>query len=448
MKYWWILFLLLGSLAVAADQKSEQGILSLSLKRAIQIAVSPEGNEQIQLSGEALKQAQSRSAQARAALIPNVDSSLGYTNLTRNPYTSGIHLAISEAIGSPIAFPTLVGPFDIMDARISASQSIFDFGSIRRLQASRAGVSAAEATVDYTEEQVAARVARAYLRAIRSDAELDTSQANIKLSQALLNLAESQKASGTGTGIEITRARVQLTNDRQRLLVATNARHSAHLQLLRVMDLPLDIELDLTDKLGYVPLDPITLEHAEEQALKERSDLAAQLEQENSARLSASAVKMERLPSLHAFGDYGTIGIGFHNARPTHTLGATLRIPIFDGGRLDARRAESASQYRAEKIRTREIKEQIALEVRLSLDALRSAEEQIKVADEGLQLTENELAQARRRFEAGVAAGIEVTDAQTRLERARDNRIEALYNYNLARIDLGQAMGRVRSSVQ
>ncbi len=448
MKHWWILFLLSGSLAAAADRQSGRGILSLSLKRAIQIAISPEGNEQIQLLGEALKQAQSRSAQARAALLPNLDSSLGYTNLTRNPYTSGMHQTIPEAIGRPLVFPTLAGPFDIMDARISVSQSIFDFGSIRRLQASQASVSAAKATMDYTEEQVAARVARAYLRAIRADAELDTAQANIKLSQALLNLAESQKASGTGTGIEITRARVQLANDKQRLLVATNARRSAHLQLLRVMDLPLDIELDLTDKLGYVPVDPITLEHAEEQAFKERSDLAAQLERENSARLSASAVKMERLPSLHAFGDYGTIGIGFHNARPTRTLAATLRIPIFDGGRLDARRAESASQYRAEKIRTREIKEQIALEIRLSLDALRSAEEQIKVADEGLRLTENELAQARRRFEAGVAAGIEVTDAQTRLERARDNKIEALYNYNLARIDLGQAMGRVRSSMQ
>jgi outer membrane protein TolC len=40
-----------------------------------------------------------------------------------------------------------------------------------------------------------------------------------------------------------------------------------------------------------------------------------------------------------------------------------------------------------------------------------------------------------------------VTDAQTRLERARDNQIAALYNYNVARIDLEQAMGRVRRAV-
>ena len=43
---------------------------------------------------------------------------------------------------------------------------------------------------------------------------------------------------------------------------------------------------------------------------------------------------------------------------------------------------------------------------------------------------------------------MEVTDAQTRLERARDNQTAALYNYNVARIDLAQAMGKVRSMVQ
>ena len=47
-----------------------------------------------------------------------------------------------------------------------------------------------------------------------------------------------------------------------------------------------------------------------------------------------------------------------------------------------------------------------------------------------------------------MAIGLEVTDAQTRLERARDNQNEALYNYNVARIQLAQAMGRVRATVQ
>lgn len=50
----------------------EGGPLRLSLKRAVEIALSPEGSARIQLSEEALRQARSRSAEARAALLPDI----------------------------------------------------------------------------------------------------------------------------------------------------------------------------------------------------------------------------------------------------------------------------------------------------------------------------------------------------------------------------------------
>ena len=419
--------------------------VELSLKRAVQLAVSPEGNTRVQLSAEALKQAESRSAQSRAALLPDLSAAFTDENATRNLAAQGIQISV------PIPgfiFPSFVGPFTTMDARISATQSVFDFSSIRRFQASKVGVSAAKADVNGSAEQVAAQVARAYLAAVRADADVEASKSNLTLSEAVLKQAENQKAAGTGTGIEITRARVQLANDRQRLLVAENARRAAGLQLLRAVGLRLDTELVLTDKLQYIPVDALTMEQAKTQALKERPDLEAQQERESSARLSANATKLERLPSVAAFGDYGSSGTGFDNSLPTRTIGISLRVPLFDGGRRDARRAESASQYRAEKVKTNDLKEQIDLDVRLALDALRSAEDQVKVSREGLELAENELAQARRRYEAGVAIGVEVTDAQSRLERARDNQTVALYNYNVGRIDLAQAMGAVRKSVE
>jgi len=429
----------------AVQVASAAGPIELSLKRAVEVAVSPEGNTKIQLSGEALKQAQSRSAEARAALLPDLEASLTDRDQTANLAAMGIHISV------PIPgfqFPTFVGPFTTMDARATVTQSVFDFSSIKRFQASKVGVSAARSDVDSTEEQVAAQVARAYLAAVRADADVETAQSDVTLAEAVLKQAENQKAAGTGTGIEITRAKVQLANDRQRLLVAGNQRTSARLQLMRVMGLRLDTELALTDKLAYVPVDAVTMEQAKAQALKERPDLKAQQEREANARMAASATKMERLPSVAAFGDYGAIGPGFDNALPTRTYGISLRVPVFDGGRRDARRSESASQYRSEKVRTNDLKEQIELDVRLALDGLESAEQQVKVAKEGLELADNELAQARRRVDAGVAISVEVTDAQSRLERARDNQTAALYNYNVARIDLAQSMGKVRSMVQ
>ena len=82
-----------------------------------------------------------------------------------------------------------------------------------------------------------------------------------------------------------------------------------------------------------------------------------------------------------------------------------------------------------------------------SADALRSAETQVTVSKEGLALAEQELAQARRRFENGVTSSIEVTDAQTRLQRARDNQVTALFAHNLARIDWFAAMGKIEATL-
>ena len=448
MRHPFLVLLLLSASGLAADQPTESRGLTLSLRRAVQIAVSPEGNAQMQLTGEALQQAEARSAQARAALLPDISSSLSYKNQTTNLRAYGLGFNLQTIPGYSYSFPALVGPFNVLDARISGTQSVFDISSIRRLQSAHAGISAARSDLQNAEEQVAAQVARAYLSAVRADADVETARANITLSQAVLKQAENQKDAGTGTGIEITRARVQLANDQQRLLVAENTRHRTHLQLLRAMNMPLAIQLDLTDKLGFVPVDAITLENAKAQALAERPDFKAQQERENSMRLSANATKLERVPSVSIMGDYGVISSYIDDGLPTRMVGVSVRIPIFNGGRMDARRAETASQYRSESVRTKELREQIELDVRLALDALHSAEEQVQIARDGLQLSENELAQAQRRYEAGIAFGLEVTDAQTRLERARDNQTEALYNYNLARIDLEQAMGHVRSSLQ
>jgi outer membrane protein TolC len=272
----------------------------------------------------------------------------------------------------------------------------------------------------------------------------------VALAEAVLKQSENQKAAGTGTGIDVTRAKVQLSNEKQHLLAARNDRTKAYLQLLRVMGLNLATELELTDKLSYAPTDAITVEQAQAEALKNRPDLKAQAEHEAAARLNANSVKLERLPSLYAYADYGTTGTNGNivSLLPTRDYGIALRVPIFDGGRRDARRAEYASQFRQERTRTNDLHEQVELDIRTSLDSLHSAEEQFKVAEEGLTLSESELTQARRRFDAGFASNLEVTDAQTKLDRARDNRIDALFGYNVARIDLGRAMGNVRRMIQ
>jgi outer membrane protein len=419
--------------------------LPLSMKAAVDLALAPEGSVRLRLALEAIRQAESRAGQARAALLPQIETSVTRDNRTVNLEAFGVRFEIP---GTEFRTPSRVGPFSVFDARASGSQTIFNLSAIRRYQASRTSAAAAREDGDSTREMVAAQVARAYLAALRTEARLEAARANVLLAERLLELARNRKTAGTGTGIDVTRAMVQLASERQLLLVAENERSRAHLELLRAMDLRLDTRLDLTDRLEFHVLGDLAPEQALEKALAARPDWRAQRQREKAAEMSHGATKWERLPSLAAFGNYGAIGPAIDNNFPTRTYGVSLRLPIFDGGRLEYRRVESASHLREEEIRTADLRARIELEIRLALDALHSAREQVQVAGEGLQLAQQELEQAQRRFAAGVAPGIEVTDAQNRVARARDNQIAALFSHESARLELGQAMGAVREMVQ
>jgi outer membrane protein len=436
-----LFFLLMPPFAAAQSQRSAP--LALTLKRAVEIALAPEGNTRLRLAEESVVQAKSQSGQARSALLPKLEGYVTEQNLTRNLAALGIGFRIPG-----VQIPTFVGPFDLFDARVTANASIIDFSSFRNYQASKAGLASARSDRDNTAEQVAADVAKAYLQILRARAQVEAVQADIEVGEAILKTAEDQKNAGTGTGLDVVRARVELANVRQRLLVAQNNQSRSQLLLLRAMNLKLDTDIDLTDSLRLIPVDPAFIDRALDLAMENRQDLKAQEQREERARLSASATSFERAPSLAFIGDYGTIGPSITSAVPTRSYGASLRVPVFDGGRREARRSESESQFRQQHVRTDDLRQEIELQVRTAIDNLRSAEAQVQVAEEGLTLSDAELAQARRRFEAGVGTSLEVTDAQSRLERARDNRIEALFSYNQARIDLGVATGTAGDMVQ
>jgi outer membrane protein len=439
--------LLLAPLVWGADQDPAPSgqPLALSLKRAVELAISPDGNYSIQEQQEVVRQTKAQSAEVRSALLPNVGGYLSETSQIRSLAALG-----SNTVKLPFNFhlPNIAGPYPITDIRANATQTVFDFSAIRRWQAARKAVHASEAEREHATNEVSALVAKAYVAALHADADVEAATADVVLAKALVTQAENEKNSGTGTGIDVTRQRVKLSDQTQHLLDAENNRTKSHLQLLRTIGLRLDTEVQLTDKLVYTPVESMTIEQAKAEAFKNREDYKAQQAQEDSVRLQASAAKWQRLPTFFTWGDYGTIGQSDIAIIATRDFGATLKFQFYDGGRMDAQRVEESSRYRGEKIRTNDLKQQIELDVRTSLDSLHSAEKQVAVAQEGLELADNELAQARRRYEAGVTNGLEVTDAQTQLEHARDNQILALFSYNLARVDLGEAMGTIRRLIQ
>jgi outer membrane protein len=164
--------------------------------------------------------------------------------------------------------------------------------------------------------------------------------------------------------------------------------------------------------------------------------------------LNSDAAKYARLPSVQAYGDYGVIGTSPGTGLPTRVAGLRVNIPLWDGGRRDAQRAEAASLLRQEEIRGRDLRQQVELEVRSSIDMLRTADAQVHAASELAALAEKEVEQAERRFREGVASSIEIADAQARLSRARESKVTAIYQHRAARAEYGLAVGDVARAIE
>ena len=426
-------------LAVAGSLANGQQTLELTLKRAVEIAAAPDGAARLRLMRESEEQARQRERQALAALLPQVEGSYTVRSFTQNLQAFGLRFGE----GLPVQIPSFVGPVNIQDARAAASLSAFDLAAIRRWKAAKAMTAAAGQEVQAARAQSEAAAARAYFNALRAEAAVQAAEANVALAERVLRRARSQKEAGTGTGMDVTRAEVQASQEAQRLVVAREERRTAVLNLLRVINADLATDVRLTEPMEWQPAEIPDLAQALAASKELRPEWKAQLARERAAEMNRRAAGAERIPSARFFGDYGVIGASTAVLLPTRSAGITVQIPLWDGGRRDARRAEARSAARAETVRTRDVAQQVELEIRVALEALKSAENQVAVARQTLALAERELEQADRRVEAGVAAGLEVTEAQARVARARQNEVASVFRQKTARIDLAVAVGNL-----
>ena len=391
-------------------------------------------------------EAQARVRERKADLLPNVSSYVQQSGRTFNTATFGIDFPAPP--GQPPVFDPrgqVEGPVNLVDVRGRVQQNLLDFSAIGRVRQAQAQARSSNADADATAEQAANVATNAYVRAMRADADLRARQADTVLATDLLRIAQSQLQAGTGVGLDVTRARAQLAATRAALIASRNARDHAHLDLLRSLSLPVETDVALTDSLspaatGEAIPDEATLVA---QALRNRPDLIAEEQRIQAAKQGVSAIKAERLPSLGLVADDGVIGKTGGKLLSTYTWGLQVTLPIFDGFKREARVQEQESVVKEAEIRRRDLEQQAQVDVRGALLDIANTREQVDAAAERLRLAEQEVTQARDRFNAGVAGNADVVNASLALTASRTLVNDAETAYQLARVSLARAIGSV-----
>jgi len=366
---------------------------------------------------------------ALAELLPNVNARVSEVR-------QQINLAAFGFGGSASPFgdiPTIVGPFNVFDARVYLSQSVLNFGALNDARAEAHNVEAARLTSRNARDFVINVAGTLYVQALAASARVDAARTQQQTAQALYSQALDLKQNGMVAGIDVLRAEVQLNAQTQRATSAVNEFEKAKLQLARVMGLPLGQAFTLDANLPDLPNADLTLDAAVEAAYRSRSDYLAAVERVRAAEASRQAVVGDALPSVHVNADYGDIGLTPGDARGTFSVAGAVNIPIFQGGRTRGRLLEADADLRNRRAEVEDLKASIYYEVRAAFLDVDATAQQLTVAGKARDLAQQQLTQARDRFAAGVGSNIEVVQAQDAVAVASEQFIAAQYGYALAK---------------
>ncbi len=199
----------------------------LTLQDAVSMALR-EGTT-AQLAESQAARAQIAQREALSGLLPQSDARLQRYSESLNLATFGFELP---------GQPPVIGPFNVIDAQVTAAMQLFNLAALRYYQASRAGVEASRWRLQQAQNDVTIGVARLYVMVQRADAQAASREASVKLFEQLARVAQDEFEAGTGTRLDVAQANVQLARAREALLRAQNDRESARIALLSAIGAP------------------------------------------------------------------------------------------------------------------------------------------------------------------------------------------------------------------
>ena len=391
------------------------------------------------LSSDATAETRALRLQSLSRLLPNINGAFAEELQRLNLKAFGFKFA---------GLPSSVGPFGLTVLQATGVWEPLNASSIDSYRAAGQTVKAAEFNYQDARDTVVLTVGANYLLVIAQEARVEAIQAEVKTAEALYQLAKDQEAAGLAPNIDTLRARVQLQAQQQELIQAENELEKQRISLARVIGLPVQQKYRLVNRVPYAPVPEIATQGALDLALQTRSDYKAALAQVRAAELRKSAAWKQYLPSIGFSSTYGVLGYTPDSMAPNYNAAASLNIPIFQGGRVqaDVKEAEVALKTRQEQADS--LKGRIEQEVEDSILDLRAAARQVDVAKIGLELAQQTVDQSQDRFAAGVTNNVEVIQAQQQLAAANDLYIASLFAHNIAKVLLARSIGNAEQMIK
>lgn len=374
---------------------------------------------------------------AKSAYLPslsdNIASNLGFSNPESN---------------------TRNNPNVNLSNSLVASYLLYDFGNRdANLENARQLLLSASATQSSTVQMILLQATVSFYQVQANIAALGAAIEAERASSESFKAADARYKAGVSTPADKLQAQTayaQLTLTR---ITSEGNLQTAYGKLANVMGLSANQKITLvsnthsaeTSSASLAILDDVNI--LIEQASARRPDLIASEAQLKAAEANINASKAAAKPTISVAMSNNLQDGSQTSTGNNSTLGVTVSIPLFSGyaPTYRIRAAEATADLRAAQ-RDR-LRLQISLDVWSAYQSLRTAIESVTATGVLVSSAEESYRVALGRYKAGVGNIIDTLNAQSALANARQQRIQAMLNANIARATLAQSMGALDNAM-
>ena len=191
---------------------------------------------------------------AENALLPTVTAVAQSSAKEINLAAMGFKPASLAAFGFPPGSVSTIVKVNTTSAQLNLDQALFDLPSYYLYRAAQKAADASSLSVLNGRGAVTLSIGTAYLKALADAAQIADAAELLRSDEAVLRQATMLHDAGVSPNIDVLRARVQQQAQQQALIQAQNTLAKDTITLNRLMGLPAEQQLTLTDTVPYADL--------------------------------------------------------------------------------------------------------------------------------------------------------------------------------------------------
>jgi outer membrane protein len=415
----------------------------LTLAKAVDLALKQ--NPALEASEDHARAIRARVGEARAAWFPRFDASQGFTRGNNPVYVFGTLLTQRQFTLADFNLARLNAPtpLDNFQSQINGQVSLFDSGrTYLHEEGARKTATAADETAEQDRQDLILRVVRAYYGAIVAEEDLKAADQALASAKSNEEQVRTMEKAGLVVSSDLLSAEVFRAQMEDREIRAKNNSDVARLNLGRELGLSDGAMPQLTGRLGQPAPVEGGIAEWEKMALAGRPMLRAAELQAQAATANQKLAKAEFGPRIALFGnlerDAETLG---GPSGTNWTAGARIDLNLFSGGANRSQLAEAAAEKQQAEHQLEWLQSGIELEVRQSYLDTQSAAQRAAAASDAVNQAAESLRIIQNRYQAGLATISDLLRAQSAELDARTGYLAALYDWQVARVQLERAAG-------